>query len=452
MNEKKIGRALPSASGPTTTEPAYVQLDASVRADPLKCLRLLAEHGDIVRYPTSYGPVYLINEADGARRVLQSGNYVRGSTLKLVLGEGLLASDGPYWRRQRRLMQPAFHQQRVAGLDGVITGVAAEMLGRWREFSASGQPVDVASEMPRLTLRIIAKALFSVDLNDRLDAVSGAVTQLDEELGRFASMLFTAPPQMSLARNRRFETALREVDRVVQNIIVGRRGSDEKIDDWLGLLLSHRGKEDGKGLTDRQIRDEAVTMLLAGHVTTANALSFTWYLLARHPAVEARVHDEVDRVLGRRVPTARDIPELRYTRMVLHESLRLYPPVWFISRKAVADDVVGGCRIPTGAAVVVSPYLMHRHPAYWKDPERFDPERFALEGAADRSDHAYLPFGTGQHACIGAHLAMLEGQLILATVAQRYKLGLAQQTVVEPEPALTLKVRDRLPMILQDRL
>jgi cytochrome P450 len=451
MSEKPVGHALPSSSLSPAAEPACVQL-ANIAADPLECLTALSKHGDTVPYQTAYGPIYLINHAAGARRVLQSGNYVRGSMLKMVLGDGLLASEGPYWRRQRRVMQPAFHQRRVAGMDSVITSIAAEMLGRWREFSASGQPVDVAAEMPRLTLRIIAKALFSVDLNDQLDALSGAVTQLDEELGRFASMLFTAPPQMSLARNRRFETALREVDRVVQNIIVGRRGSDEKIDDLLGLLLSHRGKEDGKGLADRQIRDEAVTMLLAGHVTTANALSFTWYLLARHPAVEARVHDEVDRVLGRRVPTARDIPELRYTRMVLHESLRLYPPVWFISRKAVADDVVGGCRIPAGAPVVVSPYLLHRHPDYWVDPERFDPERFDPGNAADRSDHAYLPFGGGQHACIGAHFAMLEGQLILATVAQRYRLSLTGETQVEPVPALTLKVRDPLPMNLQERL
>jgi cytochrome P450 len=394
----------------------------------------------------------LINEADGARRVLQSGNYVRGSMLKLVLGEGLLASEGVYWRRQRRLMQPAFHQQRVAGLDSIITSFAAKMLGRWQEFSVSGRPVDVAAEMPRLTLKIIAKALFSVELNDQLGALSEAVTQLDEDLGRFASMLFTTPPQMSLARNRRFETALREVDRVVHSMISGRRQSQEKIDDLLSLLLSHHAEETDKGLDDRQIRDEAVTMLLAGHVTTANALSFAWYLLSLHPDVEARLHDELGRVLDGRLPTARDIPELRYTRMVLQESLRLYPPVWFISRKALADDDIGGYRIPANAAVVVSPYLMHRHPDYWDDPEQFNPERFALESTGDRPDHAYIPFGAGPHTCIGVHLAMLEGQLILATVAQRYKLGLAQQTVVEPEPALTLKVRDRLPMILQDRL
>jgi cytochrome P450 len=417
-----------------------------VQHNPLEFLTSLSKRGDVVPYATSYGPVYLINHPDHIRQVLHSGNYVRGSLMKMLLGEGLLASEGDYWRRQRRLMQPVFHQQKVAAFDDIITKAAAEMLERWQELSGSGEAVDVATEMTHLTLRIVGKALFSVELQDHLGILAKAVKYLVQDFGRFGGTLFGAPYQIDSTRNRRFAAAMDAIDGIVHRIIQDRRRSNEKIDDLLSMLI-----EGGEELDDRRVRDEIVTMLFAGHVTTANILTWTWYLLSRYPAVELRLHGELARVLGGRPPVAQDVPELCYTRMILQESLRLYPPVWFIARKTLADDEIDGHRIAANTTVVVSPYLMHRDARYWDDPEQFNPERFSPEASAHRPASAYLPFAAGQHICIGNHVAMLEGQLVLAMVSQRYRLRLVTETAVEPEPALTLGVRGSVPMTIEER-
>jgi cytochrome P450 len=422
-------------------------IDAS---DPLRFLTRLAGRGDVVPYDTAYGSVYLINRPELVRHVLQSDNYVRGSMMKMVLGEGLLASEGDYWRRQRQLMQPAFHAQRIAAMGTLMTQAAVETMAGWQKYAGSGRPIDIQTEMVHLTLKIIGKALFNIDFHDELDAVAEAVKTMVADLGRFAGTLFAKTYPVDAERNRRFDAALQTVDDLVHRVIDERRRNSETVGDLFSVLLSHRDKQSGKALNDRQVRDEVVTMLLAGHVTTANMLTWAWYLLSEHRAIEAELHRELSRALGGRLPAARDIPALPYTRMVLQETLRLYPPVWFMSRGAVADDEVGGYQIPANATIVISPYLVHRHPAYWTNPEQFNPERFAPEDMADRPSFAYLPFAAGHHVCIGNHLALLEGQLVLATIAQKYKLRLAPGAVVEPEPALTLRVRDRLPMILED--
>jgi cytochrome P450 len=422
-----------------------------VQHNPLEFLMSLSKRGDVVPYVTPYGHVHLINHPDHIRHILQSANYVRGSMMKMVLGEGLAASEGFYWRRQRQMMQPAFHQHRVAEFDAVIRKTTADMLQRWQGFSGSGQPIDVSIEMTHLTLKIIGKALFSVDLNKDLGVLAEAVGTIDKDLGAFGNTLFATPHRIDSTRNRRFGAALATVDRVVQRVIRDRRRSNKNIDDLLSVLLSHRDKESGKALTDRQLRDEVVTMLLAGHVTLTDMFNWAWYLLSQHHDIEARFHGELARLLGGRLPGAQDLPDLHYTRMILQESLRLYPPAWFIARTALTDDEIGGQRIPASATVVVSPYLMHRHPGYWENPEQFNPDRFSPETSADRHPQAYIPFGGGQHSCIGNRLVMFEGQLVLAMVGQRYRLQLVPETSVEPEPALTLRIKGSLPMTLGER-
>jgi len=370
--------------------------------------------------------------------------------LKMVLGEGLLASEGPYWRSQRRLMQPAFQHERIAPLGTMMTEITQGQFERWESHTRSGRPVNMEKEMTDLTLTIIGKTLFGIDWSDQLDNLREAVTTLVDDAGYFLRTLVALPYQIDPSRNRRFADALRAVDQIVYQAIDERRRSQERFDDLLSILLSHGDKESCVGLNDRQLRDEFVTMLLAGHVTTANMLAWTWYLLSQHAVIEQRLHDELESVLGGRLPCVQDLPKLQYTRMVLQETLRLYPPVWFIARRTVRADTIGRYHFSPNATVVVSSYLTHRHPDYWEAPAQFIPERFLPERSTGRHPLAYFPFGGGQHTCIGNHLAMLEGQLVLATIAQRYRFCVVPGKAVEPEPVLTLKVRDGLPMTVEE--
>jgi cytochrome P450 len=392
-----------------------------------------------------------LNRPDYIRQFFQSGNYSRGSTLKLVLGEGLLAAEGPYWRSQRRLMQPAFRHDRIAAFGPMITDLTTGLFERWQMFAPTNEPIDIAGEMTRLTLKIIGKTLFSVEWNDRLEILTEAVGTLVDDVGQLMGTLFATTPKIDPARNRRIGNALRTVDQVVLRVIEKRRRGGENFDDLLALLLSHPDGQTADGLDDRQVRDEFVTMLLAGHITTANMLGWTWYLISQYPRVEQRLHDELKNTLGGRLPTVQDLPRLQYTRMVLQESLRLYPPVWFIARKAIRGAKFGHHQISPGATVVVSSYVTHRHPSYWTSPGEFDPERFLPQRVADRQPQIYFPFGEGHHVCIGNHLAMLEGELVLATIAQRYRLRLVPHRSVEPEPSLTLQIRGGLPMTIEER-
>lgn len=419
--------------------------------DPLQfLLSLTSQYGDVVSYQSAYGPVYLVNHPDHIGYVLQNNNFIKTSLLKIAFGESVFTSEGAYWRRQRRIMQPAFHHQRIATLDSKITEASLGMLQRWQAAADSGQPLNVAAEMARLTLHIIAKALFSLDLGDKESILSDAVTRMLEEVGYSVCALFPLPYNVAPSRNRSFQTALRTVDRIIYSMINERRCQSEKGTDLLSMLLEWES-ETGEGLTESQLRDEVFTMLLAGHETTGNMLAWALYLLSEHPIVEDRLHAELSRVLGRRLPTLQDLPNLRYSRMILQETLRLYPPGWFLVRKAVTKDQVGGYPIPAGTPVVVSPYTMHRDPAYWEKPEQFDPERFTPGLSESRPLYAYLPFGGGKHLCIGNHLAMLEGQLVLATVAQRYVLRLSTGQSVEPNPLLTLRPKYGLMMTLAAR-
>ena len=427
--------------------PSGILLSEASR-DPLRfLLQLTREYGDVVQFPTAFGPLYLVNHPDDIRAVLHSSTSVRVSMLKMGLGEGLLTSEGSYWRSQRRRMQPAFHQQCLESLDALITGTTVELMRGWREFSESGQAVDVAAEMTRLTLRIIGKALLGVDFASKADSISKAIGTMLECLKQLS---FFAPSNtITPSHNRLFQEAMTTIDTLVYGIIENRR-KGERRHDLLALLL---GEENGakNPLSDRQVRDEIVTMFIAGHETTANMLAWTWYLLSEHPEVEHRLHSELDRLLGGRLPGNQDVAKLSYTKMVIQESMRIYPPVLLLYRKSLVDRRVGDFHIPANSIVAVSPYTAHRHPGFWEEPGRFDPERFTSERHSKRPQYAYFPFGGGPHLCMGKVLAMMEGVLILATIAQNHFLRLGPGERVEPDPFITFRLSHGLRMTLEPR-
>jgi cytochrome P450 len=313
------------------------------------------------------------------------------------------------------------------------------------------QPIDVAAEMSRLTLGIVARALFGTALGEDEDEFRGAVSGGLAYANHLVNHFFALPLAVPTPANRRARRAVSRLDRIVWKVIGERRRDARDRGDLLSMLISARDAETNEVMTDRQLRDEVVTFLVAGHETTAVTLSWTWHLLAQHADVERRLHTEVDAVLEGRMPTLADLPELRYTRMVLEESMRLYPPVWGTMRQAYADDVVGGQLVRKDETVTVSPWLTHRHPDLWERPEEFDPERFTPERSAARPEYAYFPFGGGPRRCIGNQFAMMEAQLILAMTVQAFSLHAVPGHPVEPDPILTLRPRHGVWMTLRPR-
>jgi cytochrome P450 len=429
---------------------------SEMQRDPLGFLTRTRQYGYVVGMRFVFSPTYLIYHPDSVKHVLQENhrNYNKDVlTYKLFrqfLGQGLVTNDGDSWLHQRRLIQPAFHRKRLAAYGTLMTDATTTLLERWQARVEGDAPLDVAEEMMRLTLGIVGQALFSVDLSHETSTVGPAVTTLLKLLGDY---LFAPFPPLSIPtpRNRRMLAALREIDQVVESIIARRRQQNVDTGDLLSMLLLARDEETGQGMSDRQVRDEVMTLLNAGHETTANALVWTWYLLSQHPEVERRLYDELDQVLAGNLPTIERLPDLKYTRMVIEESLRLYPPFCVISRKAIADDELGGYHIPANSMILVSPYATQRHPDFWPDPERFDPERFTPEREAARPHYAHFPFAGGPRLCIGSNFAMMEAQLVLATIAQRYQLRLVPGHPVEPQMLVTLRPKYGLPMTIQRR-
>jgi cytochrome P450 len=427
----------------------------AARRDPLGFLLSLArDYGDITYYRIGIYTGYLVVHPDYIRHILQLNhqNYSKENydyeMLKPVLGEGLLTSNGDHWLRQRRLIQPAFHQQHIAGLGPIVSRAAAELLEAWDAVAARGEAIDVAADMQRLTLRTIGEALFSIDIRAETDTIGGSFAVLNRETSHRLKTLLVPPLWIPTPRNLVFKRARAELDRVVYDIIANRRRGRAPQDDLLDMLVAAREQGSGEGMTDRQLRDEVMTLLLAGHETTATALTWTWYLLSKHPGAARRLRAELNKVLGGRLPAVDDLSALDYTRRVIQESMRLYPPVWIISRTAIEEDEIGGYTIPAGSVLLLSQYAMHRHPDFWENPEGFDPDRFLPERSQGRHPYAYFPFGGGPRLCIGANLAMLETQLILATLAQHYRLELLPGHPVEPEPLITLRPRHGMKMML----
>lgn len=421
----------------------------ALRRDSLRaCAAAWRRYGDVVRMPLG-GPyvAHVLVHPEHVKHVLQERHRDYGRApwynghLKKLLGEGLLTSEGELWRHQRRLMQPAFHHDRIAALAPRMTDATLAMLERWDGVAGSGQPVDVAREMMELTLRIVARTLLGSDVEPEAQAIGRAVTVATRFVVDRMQSYVDLPAWLPLPAQRRFQAARALLDANVYRIIQARRRTGAHGDDLLSLLLQARDPDSGAGMSDQQLRDEVMTIFLAGHETTALALTWTWYLLSLHPDARRRLQAELAEVLGGRPPTYADLPHLAYTRMVVDEALRLYPPAWSLVRWPAEDDAVGGYTIPAHTPVFLLQYLTHRHPACWDNPEGFDPERFAPERAAGRPPYAYFPFGGGPRQCIGRGFALMEAPLVLATVAQRYRLDLVPSHPVALEPQITLRPR-----------
>jgi cytochrome P450 len=391
--------------------------------------------------------IYQVSSPAGVGRLLHDNhrNYSKDvatfGTLRLFLGNGLFTSDGDFWRRQRRLAQPAFHRRRVANFGALMTDATLAKLERWRTRVSQDRPLDVADEFMRLTMEVATLALFSTSGRGDIYKIGSAITTLLDDVTFRFTFPFYPPLKVPTPRNRRFLAARATLDAIVYRIIAERRQRPDEHDDLLAMLMQARDEETGEGMSDRQLRDEVVTLFLAGHETTANALTWASFLLSTHVAVERRLRAEVDEALQGRVPTASDLPRLPYTRMVIDETLRLYPPAWITNRRAIEADAVCGYRIPADATVSISPYVTHRDPTLWENPEGFDPERFTPERSARRPHYAYFPFGGGPRQCIGKGFALMEATLVLALLTQRYELHLVPGRRGETEALATLRPR-----------
>jgi cytochrome P450 len=420
-------------------------------------LEAARQYGDVVALDLGSHRVYLLNHPDYIKYVLQDNhlNYRKGTSIdriKPLFGTGLTTSEGELWRRQRRLLQPAFHHGQIAALAAVMTETTAAALERWRPVATSGQPFDIAAEMLHLTQRIISKTLFGTDLGGEAETVRQALTTVQESINRRLWAFIDLPQWLPTPQNRRFRQALRTLNAVVYRMIAARRRCQQDMGDLLSLLLHTRHAETGKAMSDLQLRDEVMTLFVAGHETTAATLAWTWYLLAKHPDVQRRLQAELTAVLGGRTPTPQDLQNLTYTRMVIEEALRLYPPTWVTARSPLADDEIGSYHISRHAVVLLSPYVLHRHPTFWERPADFDPERFTPAQSTDRPRYAYFPFGGGSRRCLGESFALLEARLIVAMVAQAYRLHLVPEHPVEPQPLLTLRPRHGVLVTLQPRV
>jgi cytochrome P450 len=419
--------------------------------DPLGFLsRCVREYGDVVELRFMGQTIYLLSDPGLIEYILveNNRNFTKTRILKRnrrLLGEGLLTSEGEFWRRQRRLAQPAFHRKRVAAYGEVMAAFAERSLEAWRD----GQTIDVHEEMMHLTLEIVAKCLFDADVGARATDVARAMKVALED---FSSQrrLIRIPKSIPTPHNIRFEMAARRLDEVVGTIIENRRKSEEDWGDLLSMLMLAED-ESGERMTDKQLRDEVMTLFLAGHETTANALSWTFWLLSLNPQVEHELAEELARVLGGRPPTISDLPDLPYAERIVKESMRLYPPAWVVGREATAECEVGGYQMAAGTTALMSQWVMHRDPRYHEDPQRFDPDRWIAGYEEVLPRFVYFPFGGGSRQCIGASFAMTEARLILATVAQRFEMELAPGQRVEPYPSITLRPKKGIRMTLVER-
>jgi len=430
-----------------------------LRKDPLGFMTNSAhEYGDVVKYRLAHHSFYLVTHPDGVQRVLQDNykNYTRSGSviwdaLKPAFGSPLIVSDGDSWFYRRRIMQPVFIHRHVAEFSMLMTQKASAMLDAWQPFADDSQPLDIVKALGQVTLNILMASLFGVDDPQQAKLLGEATLIQNEDAILRSSTLFYPPPGVPTPHNLRLRSAILTLERSIYALIADHRKNPDAYKDLLALLMQARDEETGEGLSDKQLRDESASLYFAGYGTTANTLAWTFYLLAQHPHVMQRLRNEIDSQIGKRTPTMADLPNLPYSQMILSEVLRLYPPGWVSVRRVIADDEIRGFHIPAGSNVTISAYVTHRHLDYWEAPDRFDPERFAPEAAKGRSRFVYFPFLAGPHQCLGKDFALLQAQIILIMVAQRYRLDPMPNHKVEPEPLITLRVRGGLPMMIHNR-
>jgi cytochrome P450 len=413
------------------------------------------EVGEVFRF--RLGNITATSTIDPAhvKRILQDnvenyGKHTRGyDVLRLYLGNGLLTSEGNFWLRQRRIAQPAFHRSRISGFAQTMTDMTLDTMASWEGPARRGEIIDMAEEINRLTLRIAGKTLLDADVDQDAAQVGESVTLLSQFANKAMTSILPVHDRFPTPTHLRFKVSGAKLDAIVERIISERRRDPGEAKDLLNMLMAARDADTGEGMSDKQLRDEVMTMFLAGHETTANALSWTLYLLSLHPTVERKLRDELERVLAGRPPTLEDIASLPYTEQVFSEAMRVYPPAWLFSRNAVNDDRLGPYEIKAGQMVFVPIYALHRNPRLWDNPEGFDPDRFSPEAKKERDKLAYIPFLAGARQCIGKSFAMMEGVLLLATILPRFRARLVPGHGVSMEPLVTLRPRHGIPMTLE---
>jgi cytochrome P450 len=443
----QVQRSAPQAKKPPSI--TLLPTDAFL----IKNMDRIRRYPDIVRINLRINDVYLVTSPPMIQEVLvtKQRDYIKGEFLqntKKVFGEGLLTSEGDFHHRQRRLIQPAFHHDRITAYADIITGYEERLTAHWRD----GAELDIHGEMTKLTMSIIAKCLFDEDVESESASISEDLTLIIEYFNRLSSPL--AGVLERLPGNKRYQRAVQHIDSFIYSMLKERHGSLKDRGDLMSMLLSARDA-DGSSMSDSQVRDEVLITFAAGHETTANALTWTWYLLSQNPAVEKKLLDEVDSVLGKRdgdaAPTVDDIPRLEYTNKVLTESMRVYPPAWVLTREALSDCVIGGYSVPKGANVLVSQYVTHHDPRFFPDPERFDPDRWTPEMKGALPKIAYFPFGGGARNCVGEPFAWMEGVLLLAAISRRWKMTHVPSHRVEMLPRITLRPKYGMLMKLSRR-
>ena len=439
--------------GPKNSRPRQGLLPLFRKDPPGYLLKVAQEYGDLAYM--RLGPhqhAFLVSHPDSIRDILitYQDNFTKGRMLegaKVLLGDGLLVSEGEFHTRQRRLVQPVFHRDRLMRYGTEMVACSARARDGW----SPGVELDMHSEMTRLTLEIIGRTLFSADVSSDADEIGLVMTQI---FGLFDTLLqpFSDSVQkLPIPPARLFVKARNKLDQIVYGLIAQRRASGKDAGDLLSMLLLAKDEDDKGQMTDKQVRDEALTLLIAGYETTANALTWTWYLLSQNPEVEARMHAEIDGVLGGKSPTFEDVARLPYTTGVFAESLRLYPPAWALERCAKRDYSIGDYAIPAKSLLLMSPWVVHRDPRWWPEPERFNPDRWRSEDAEKRPKFAYFPFGGGARVCIGERFAWVEGVLVLATLSQRWKMHLMPSHPVATRAVITLRPKYGMKMRLEPR-
>jgi cytochrome P450 len=442
--------------GPKNVRP-WLGVLPHFRKDPANYLLNIArEHGDLAYMRLGPQHAFVVSHPDWIRDILvtHQSTFTKSRMLeraKVLLGDGLLTSEGEFHTSQRRLVQPAFHRDRLLRYSSDMVDCAERAGETW----SSGAELDIHREMTRLTLAIVGRTLFSADVSSDADEIGRAMTQIFELFDTLLLPFSDWIQKLPIPPVRRFERARDKLDKIIYGLIAERRASGQDTGDLLSMMLLAQDDDANAGnarrMTDKQVRDEALTLLIAGHETTANALTWTWYLLSQNPAAEARMHEELARVLAGILPTFDDVTRLPYTTGVFAESLRLYPPAWAIGRRAREEYSIGDYTIPAKSILLMSPWVVHRDPRWWPEPESFRPERWSPDAADKRPKFAYFPFGGGTRVCIGERFAWAEGVLVLATLAQRWKMRLVPGHPVATQAVITLRPKHGMKMTLESR-
>lgn len=421
--------------------------------DTLGFITRCKEYGDVVRARFFYVPAYFLYDPKDIEYILSTNakNFIKSMSLRSnfftrLLGTGLLTSEGEFWRRQRRLAQPGFHRQRISEYADVMVAYAERLVSHWQ----AGEARDIHRDMMRLTLEIVARTLFNADVSGDAEHVGQVLSEIVKPFASQATLKWILNNRLPTPAHFRFHQLARQIDEIVYRIIAERRQSGRDEGDLLSMLLQAQD-DDGTQMTDSQLRDEVMTLFLAGHETTALTLSWAWYLLGRNPVSEARFHAELDEVLGGRNPTFSDLPKLKFTEKIAKEAMRLYPPAFGVGRQALEECEIGGFRIPPKSQVFAFQWVTQRDPRYFENPDEFEPDRWTEKLASTLPKYAYFPFGGGPRACIGNTFAMMEIVLVMATVGQRFRLRLASDEEAQIMPAMSLRPRNEIKVLVEPR-